>query len=217
MSTPSPVETPRTLAARLNAARAAYAEAVKLAGAGDLKAHSRLAALRREQEELEREGAVESDVATERSRQAKDAAAVAERERRREGLDQVDATFVEQLALAKHADALLDELGETLTKLNRLGVQVVEQFRTHSDDARLRQAFCEIGFHGNGLIDETLKKLWQIHPIAEVLRRHGAGALTIHRPPSLEEAVRAMQRRALNIVDQARTAVGEPTDLPPAA
>lgn len=217
MSTPSPVETPRTLAARLNAARAAYAEAVKLAGAGDLKARSRLSALRREQEELEREYAVESDVATERSRQAKDAAAVAERERRREGLDQVDATFVEQLALAKHADALLDELGETLTKLNRFGVQVVEQFRTHSDDARLRQAFCEIGFHGNGLDDETLKKLRRAGPLGALLDRAGAGAPTIYRDPSLAEAVRSMQRRALGIVDQARAELAEPINLPPAA
>lgn len=217
MSTPSPVETPRTLAARLNAARAAYTEAVRLAGAGDLKARSRLSALRREQEELEREYAVECDVATERGRLDRDARTAAERRRRREGLDAVDATFAEQAALAKHADALLDELGGTLTRLNALGANVVEQFRAHCPTPRLGQAFCEIGFHGNGLIDETLKKLWQIHPIAEVLRRHGAGALTIHRPPSLEEAVRAMQRRALNIVDQARTAVGEPTDLPPAA
>lgn len=206
-----------TTATRLAVARRAYADACKLAAAGDARARARLSALRREQEDLERELAVEQDLAAEQTRQAGEAATAEELARRRSALDQVNATFTEQVALAAHVDALFDELAETLTKLGQLGAGVVDQFRAHCTEPRLAQAFCEIGFHGNGLVDETFKKLWQIAPIAEVLRRHGAGAPTLYRPPSLEEAVRGMQRRALGLLDRARAAVADPTDLPPAA
>lgn len=206
----------RQTAARLQAARTEYDAAVKAASAGDLKARAQLTQLRREIEDLEREFAVQTDVDAEAARRNQHAAAAEERARRRAGLNQVDATFAEQVALAAHADALLDELDVTLRKLGEVGAGVVETFGQHCPVPHLRQSFCGIGLHGNGLVDETLKKLWQIGPLAEVLRVHGCGSVTIHATPSIEETVRGMQRRAITIVEQARAAVAEP-ELPPAA
>lgn len=203
---------------RLNAARTEYDAAVKAAGAGHLKARAQLTQLRREIEDLERELTVQADVDAEAARRNQHSAAAEERARRRAGLNQVDSTFAEQVALAAHADALLDELDTTLRNLQALGVRVVEQFRAHCREPQpqLVNAFCGVGFHHRGLLDDLLRKLWTIPAIAEVLRVHGCGSITIHGTPSLEETVRGMQRRALNIVDQARAAVAEP-ELPPAA
>lgn len=203
---------------RLNTARQAYDDALTAAASGDLKARARLSQLRREIEDLERELAVQTDIDAEAARRNHDAAAAAERARRRTGLSGVEATWTEQVALAAHCDGLIDELDAALRKLGNLGAGVVDTFRAHCpvSQPQLKQAFSEIGFQGNGLVEETFKKLWQVDAIAEVLRRFGAAAPTLYTPPSIEEAVRNMQRRALNIVDQARAAVAEP-ELPPAA
>ena len=201
---------------RLNTARQAYDDALPAAASGDLKARAQLSQLRRAIEDLERELAVQTDVDAEAARRNQHAAAAEERARRRAGLNGVEATWTEQVALAKHADALFDEIDTTLRKLEALGTRVVEQFRAHCREPRLENAFCGIGFQHRGLVDDLLRKLWTIPAIAEVLRVHGCGSVTIIGTPSIEETVRGMQRRAITIVDQARAAVAEP-ELPPAA
>lgn len=216
MNTVTSTVNPIPISQRLATAREAYATALKAAAGGDLKARAKLRVLREEEEQLRHELAVESELAAERAQLNREASTREERARRRAGLQAVDSSFAEHLALATHLDRLMVELGDTLRKCIEVERRIVEDFRAHADDARLRQAFTEIGLNAGAIAGEMYGRCWEIRPLEQVLRQYGAGAPS--RPPrGIEPTARDLQRRALDLIDQARASVADPTGLPPAA